>query len=291
MSEAQKGILALVVACTIWGLSPIFFKALAHIPAQEVLAHRVGWSFVFFAALLGLQGRLGAMQSALGGWHRRGLIMLASVLISANWFLLIFAIQTGRTTQVSLGFFMFPLVAVLIGRFGFGERLGWIQVLAVTLAGLAVAVLTWGLGVAPWIALVMAGTFGLYGAIKKQLPVGPVVSVTCETLLFLPVALAILMVQHGRGQGAFGSDLQDSLLLILSGPLTALPLILFSHAARRVSLAMVGVLQYINPSLQFLVAVLLFGEAFTLWHQIAFPLIWVALVLFTLTSGRQTGDA
>ena len=275
---------AMVVACTIWGLSPIYFKVLAHIPAEVVLAHRVGWSFVFFALLLAVQGRLGEVRAAFTGPARLGQIGLASVLISANWFLLIFAIQTGRTTEVSLGFFIFPLVAVLIGRLGFGERLGRLQGLAVGLAALAVLVLTTGLGVTPWISMVMATTFGLYGAIKKQLPLGPVISVTCEIVLFMPVALGILAVQRQAGQAVFGTGLTDGLLLILSGPLTALPLILFSFAARRISLGVIGILQYINPTLQFLVAVLLFGEAFTPWHQIAFPLIWAALVLFSLTS-------
>jgi len=288
LSESQKGLLAVAVACTIWGLSPIFFKVLAHIPAQEVLAHRVIWSFVFFGVMLLIQGRMDEVRAALKGWRRVGLVALASLLISANWFLLIFAIQIGRATEVSLGFFIFPLVAVLIGRFGFGERLGKLQGVAVLLAALAVGVLTLGLQVAPWISLVMASTFGLYSAIKKQLVVGPVVSVTCEILLFTPIALGIVVLQHAGGQGAFGTDMIDSVLLVLAGPLTALPLILFSYAARRVTMATIGVLQYINPTLQFLVAVLLFGEAFTLWHQIAFPLIWLGLILFTLASTRNS---
>ncbi|MCF6231604.1 MAG: EamA family transporter RarD [Rhodobacteraceae bacterium] len=287
MTGSQKGFWAVTIACTIWGLSPIFFKVLAHIPASEVLAHRVIWSFVFFGAMLMLQGRLGDVRAALQGWPRLGIFVLASVLISANWFLLIFAIQIGRTTEVSLGFFIFPLVAVLIGRFAFGERLGRLQGVAVLLAALAVGVLTWGLGVAPWISLVMAGTFGIYSAIKKKLAVGPVVSVTCEILLFMPIALGIVALQHTGGQGAFGADMADSVLLILAGPLTALPLVLFSYGARRVTMATIGVMQYINPTLQFLVAVLLFGEAFTIWHQIAFPLIWLGLILFTLASVRN----
>ena len=162
------------------------------------------------------------------------------------------------------------------------------QWLAVGVAALAVGVLTLGLGVAPWISLVLASTFGLYGAIKKKLPLGPVVSVTCEILFFMPIGLAILVLQHSSGQGAFGREVWDSALLILSGPLTAMPLILFSYAARRVTLATVGLLQYINPTLQFLIAVMLFGEPFGIWHQIAFALIWTALVIFSAASLRQS---
>jgi len=287
MSDTRKGILAIISACVIWGLSPIFYKALTHVPPAEVLGHRTGWSFVFFAGVLAAQGRLGEIPAALATWRRAGVIALASALISANWFLFILSIQIDRATEASLGYYIFPLVAVLIGRFGFGERLGRAQWLAVGLAALAVGVLTWGLGVAPWISLVLASTFGLYSAIKKELPIGPVVSVTCEVLFFLPIGLSVLVVQHSGGQGAFGREIWDSALLILSGPMTAMPLILFSYAARRVSMATVGLLQYINPTLQFLIAVMLFGEPFTLWHQIAFALIWSALIIFSAASLRR----
>lgn len=290
MTEGQKGIVAIIAACVIWGLSPLFYKLLTHVPPLEVLAHRTGWSLVFFAALLGFQGRLGDMRRAFAGRRQSGLIALASVLISINWFTFILAVQIGHATEASLGYFIFPLVAVLIGRFGFGERLDRWQWISVAMAGLAVAVLTWGLGVAPWISLVLASSFGFYSAIKKLLPVGPVVSVTCETLLVLPIGLTVLVVQHATGQGAFGREIWDSALLILSGPLTAIPLILFSYAARRVALTTVGLLQYINPSLQFLCAVAVFGEAFTGWHQIAFGLIWIALILFSLAPIRQVNQ-
>lgn len=287
MSETKKGIAAIICACMIWGLSPIFYKALTHIPAPEVLAHRTGWSLIFFAGVLALQGRLGEIHKALSSWRQVGLIALASAMISINWFLFIVSIQIGHATEASLGYYIFPLVAVLIGRFGFGERLGRAQWLAVGLAALAVGVLTFGLGVAPWISLILATTFGLYSAIKKRLPLGPVVSVTCEILFFLPIGLTILIVQHGIGQGVFGRELWDSAMLILSGPLTAMPLILFSYAAHRVSMATVGLLQYINPTLQFFCAVALFGEPFTQWHQMAFVLIWGAVIIFSLASIRQ----
>ncbi|TDE40828.1 EamA family transporter RarD [Antarcticimicrobium sediminis] len=287
MSEMQKGILAMIGACTVWGLSPLFYKLLSHVPPLEVLAHRTLWSFVLFAVILALRGRLGDLRAALGDGRRVALFALASAMISINWFFYILSVQIGHTTEASLGYYIFPLVAVLVGRFGFGERLARAQWLAVGLAALAVMGLTWGLGVAPWISLLLATTFGLYGAVKKYLPVGPMVSVTIEILFFLPIGITMLVIQHGSGQGAFGRELWDSALLILSGPLTALPLILFSFAARRVPMATVGVLQYLNPTLQFLCAVLVFGEPFTFWHQIAFGMIWCALALFSVSSLRQ----
>lgn len=291
MSDTSKGITAMIGACMIWGLSPLFYKLLIHVPPPEVLAHRTGWSFIFFAGVLLVQGRLGEMRLALNSWRRAGLIALASAMISVNWFLFIVSVQIGRTTEASLGYYIFPLVAVLIGRFGFGERLGRAQWLAVAMAALAVGVLTLGLGVAPWISLILASTFGLYSAIKKELPIGPVVSVTCEILFFLPIGLVILFLQHNSGQGAFGQDFSDSALLILSGPLTAMPLILFSYAARRVALSTIGLLQYLNPTLQFFCAVAIFGEVLTLWHQIAFVLIWGAVIVFSVASVASTRQA
>lgn len=287
MSETKTGILAMIGACTIWGLSPLYYKMLDHVPPPEVLAHRTLWSFLFFAGVLAARGRLGEIAAALAGWRRLGLFLLASAMISTNWFFYILSIQIGHATEASLGYYIFPLVAVLIGRFGFGERLVTAQWAAVGLAALAVAVLTIGLGVAPWIALLLATSFGLYGAVKKHLPVGPMVSVTCEILFFLPIGLTILAIQHGAGQGTFGRDWWDSALLILSGPLTATPLILFSAAARRVAMSTVGVLQYLNPTLQFFCAVLVFGEPFTGWHAAAFALIWTAVVVFSVTLLRQ----
>lgn len=287
MSDVGRGIWAMIGACTIWGLSPVYYKALDHVPPLEVLAHRTLWSFLFFAGILAVQGRLGAMRAALRGRRQVAVIALAAAMISLNWFLYIFSIQVGQAREASLGYYIFPLVTVVIARVWFGERLGRAQWLAVALAALAVALLTWGLGVAPWISLVLAGSFALYGAIKKRLVLGPVVSVTCEILFFLPIGLTALAVQHGSGQGAFGRELWDSGMLILSGPLTATPLILFSFAARRVPLATVGVLQYINPTLQFCCAVLVLGEPLTPWHVAAFGLIWLALALYSAAALRQ----
>ena len=287
MTDQRKGFLAMIGACVIWGLAPILYKTLSHVPASEVLAHRTSWSFVLFAGILAFQGRIGDLRRALTGRRQIVMILAATVLISTNWFVFILAIQIDRATEASLGYYIFPLVAVLIGRFVFGERLALMQWLAISLAALAVLVLTWGMGVAPWISLVLATSFGLYGAVKKQLSVGPMVSVTCEILLFMPVGLAVLVVQHGKGQGVFGTNLPDSALLVLSGPLTALPLILFAFAARRLALSTIGLMQFINPTLQFFCAVMVFGEPFTSWHRVAFILIWGAVAIFSVTALRQ----
>lgn len=287
MTDAHKGILAMIATCTIWGLSPIFYKLLTHVPAHEVLAHRAIWSLVFFAGFLMLQGRLGEIRSALASWRRVWLTVLAALMVTTNWFLFIYATQIDQVTETSLGYYIFPLLAVLIGRYWFGDRLGAAQWLAVGLAILAVTILTLGLGVVPWIALILATTFAVYGTLKTGLSVGPVVSVVCEILMLLPLWLIILVMVHASGQGTFGHNLRDSLLLIAAGPITSLPLVLFSYAARRVTMSTLGVLQYLNPTLQFFCAALIFGEVFTLWHGIAFPLIWLALTVYSFAAWRQ----
>lgn len=287
MSETAKGFWALLAACTVWGLSPLYYKLLVEVPPLEVLSHRTLWSLGFFGAVLAVQGRLGAVRPALTG---RGsvLIGLAAVTISINWFVFIWSVQSGHALEASLGYFLFPLVAVTIGVAVLGERLGRAQQSAVALAGLAVLVLSWGLGAAPWIALAIATSFGLYGLVKKRLAVAPMVSVTAEVLLLSPLAIVWLVSLHWRGAGVFGADPATSALLAFSGVLTGGPLMLFSYAARRVRMVTLGLVQYLNPSLQFLCAVLVFGESFTLWHQIAFALIWGALVLYTLAGMRQS---
>ncbi|MCE8511131.1 EamA family transporter RarD [Ruegeria pomeroyi] len=287
MDERGRGILAMIGTCLVWGLSPLYYKLLAHVPPPEVLSHRTFWSVLLFGVYLAMQGRLGELRRAYAGPRQTGLIALAAVMISLNWFVFILSIQLGHATEASMGYYIFPLIAVLIGRFWFAEQLSGGQWLAVVLAALAVALLTWGLGVAPWVALILSSSFALYGAVKKFLPLGPVISVTAEIVIMMPLFLSVLAWFHLRGQGAFGGDLTTSLLLIGSGPLTAIPLILFSYAARRVPLSTVGVLQYINPTLQFMCAVVIFGEPFTRWHGIAFALIWGAVAVFSLSLVRQ----
>lgn len=286
MSERAKGVAAMIGACSIWGLSPIYYKLLSHVSALEVLSHRMIWSLVIFAMVLALQGRLREIARSMNSMRSFGLVVVAALMIAANWTLFIWSVQTGQTTQTSLGYYIYPLVAVVIGRVIFGEQLTALQWLAVAMATVAVALLTFGPGVAPWIALTLAATFGVYGLIKKQLNVGPVVSVTGEVLLLTPFAVIILLQTYHNGGAVFGGDLQTMVLLVFAGPITALPLILFSYAARRLAMTSLGLLQYINPTLQFACAVFVFSEPFGLWHLIAFSLIWSALALYSAASLR-----
>ncbi len=287
MSETYKGLLAMVAACSIWGLSPIYYKPLSHVPATEVLCHRLFWSLVFFVGILAIQGRLRAIPEALNSPRRVGIIAIASGMISVNWFLFIYATQINRNAETSLGYYMFPLMAVLCGRFVFGEKLGKSQIVAIAMAILAVSILTWALSAVPWISLALAISFAIYGAIKKTLPVGPMVSVTCEVLLFMPIVIAILLSIYTQRPGAFGQSWQNTLLLIFAGPLTGMPLIFFSYAARRISMSTVGVMQYINPTLQFICAFVLFSEPFTSVQAVAFALIWSALIIYSVAAIRQ----
>ncbi|SNS28819.1 EamA family transporter RarD [Tropicimonas sediminicola] len=279
MTDAHNGILAMIGACVIWGLSPLLFKALGHVAPLEILAHRTIWAFVFFCAVLAVQGRLRLMPQLIGG--APGRVLFAALMISLNWLVYIWAVQIGRTMQASLGYYIFPLVTVLLGAVVFGERLGRVQWLSVGLAASAVCVLSFGFGVVPLVSLVLAVTFGLYGTLKKGLDAGPVVSVTAEVAMLLPLALGWLAWLY-RDAGGFPHSLGTAGLFFLSGSLfTAIPLMLFSYATRRVRLVTVGLVQYLNPTLQFLCATLVFAEPFTGWHAAAFGLIWIALALYS----------
>jgi chloramphenicol-sensitive protein RarD len=287
----------MAVAALVWGLSPLYYKAIAQVPPLEVLSHRTLWSAVFFAAILSAQGRFGLVRNLIRS-RDVFVILLAALMISCNWFLFILSVQIGMATEASLGYYMFPIVAVAIGVAMFGEPLDRLRAVAVVLAGLAVALLTFGLGVPPWIALTLALTFGVYGLVKKRLSHDPVVSVTAEVLLLAPLALIWLcgveagFFAEGRRPGGHflghnpGDGWGTTVLLIGSGIITGGPLILFAYATQRASMATIGLVQYLNPTLQFLCAVVVFGEPFTIWHKFAFGLIWVAVVLYSVASFR-----
>src|SRR6478735_1601390 len=275
MTEARKGVLAMVVAATIWGLSGLYYKALAEVPPVEVLCHRTIWTVVFLGALLALQGRAGEARALLARPKAWWPLTISAATIAANWLLFIAAVQSGQALEASLGYYIFPLLAIALGFVFLGERFSAPQAVAIAMAAAAVVVLTVGHGAAPWTALLIASTFAAYGLVKNRVPLGPMMSVFVETLLLAPLALLWLWGLHtghwtdlgGRPGGFFGRSLGVSAMLAFSGVLTGTPLVLFAYAARRIPYATLGLVQYLNPTLQFLVAVLAFGEPFTRWHE------------------------
>ena len=236
MTEPTRGVLAILAACTVWGLSPIFYTQLAHVPPLELLSHRTLWSLLFFGGILFIQGRLGQLKQLLAGRRAVLLVGVAALMISANWFLFILSTQIGQVTESSLGYYIFPLVAVALGRVVLGDRLSRAQACAVALAACGVFALIIGVGVVPWVSLALALTFGFYGLIKGRVAAGPVVSVSGEVALLAPLAMIWLWGVHTQGLvpgwsgamlGALGRMQETTLLLMLSGPITAGPLILF----------------------------------------------------------------
>lgn len=285
-SRPAIGVAAMLGACCIWGLSPLFYKLIADVPPADVLAHRTIWSALCFWGVLALRGRAGGVVAALGSPRQALLIAVAATAISLNWGGFIFSVQAGHVVEASLGYYIFPLASVALGAVVFGERLSVAQGAAVGLAGVAVAMLILGLGVTPWISLLLAGTFAVYGVLKKVTPLDAMTGVTAEVVLLLPLALLWLWFM---GEGAFRGG--TALLLIATGPLTAVPLMLFGIASRRLSMATVGLIQYVNPSLQAFCALVVFGEAATIWHGAAFALIWTALALYSGDGLRRRGRA
>lgn len=288
-ASAAKGAAGVILACTIWGFATIYYKSLSHVPPLEVLAHRSLWTLILFGAALGLQGRWSEITALIRG-PTGPRVALAGVIVAVNWGLFIWAIQSGHGVQASLGYYILPLCAVLLGVAVLGETLGAAQRLAVALAGLAVVTLTYGLGQAPWVALSLAFSFAPYMLIKKGVSAPAIVSVTAEVLLIAPFALAYLAYAHlggtvmGRAGGLFGVQTYASLMLPIAGLITGLPLILFSIGAQRLRLSSLGLIQYLNPTLQALVAIYWFAEPVTPWHGLAFALIWAALFIYSYAS-------
>ena len=284
MTEHLKGAIAIITACTIWGLSAIYYKQLSETPPIEVLCHRTLWSVVVFTLFLRLQNRLEELKIVFRNRKLVQTLFWAAAMISTNWFFFIWSVHNDRATEASFGYYIFPLVAVVFGLFFFNERLSLMKWISVVLATIAVLILAISQNILPFIALVLSISFGIYGMLKKQISLGPVLSVTSEVILLLPVALILLLYWHLDGSGSFGTNITTTSLLIFSGPMTAVPLMLFSYAARRVQMTSLGIIQYLNPSLQFFVAIFIFSEPFGLWQAVAFGFIWLALFIYSFAS-------
>lgn len=285
----DRGALAQAVgAYFIWGFLPIYFKALASVPPLEVVAHRIAWSVLLLLLVLALRRRLAALIETFATPRLLGALALSAVLIAINWLIYIWAVTHDHVAAASLGYFLNPLVNVLLGRLVLHESLSHRQWMAVALAGLGVLVLATGALSTLWISLSLALSFGCYGLIRKMAPVGPMVGLAAETILLLPAALGFLLLWVGPAGGAFGhQSVKIDALLIAGGAVTAIPLLLFASAARRMKYATIGLIQYIGPSIQFALAVLVYGEPLTRTHIIAFALIWLALIVYSLDALRQ----
>jgi chloramphenicol-sensitive protein RarD len=282
VDERRLGVLAGLGAYALWGLFPLYFPLLEPASGLEIVAHRVLWSLLFVGLLLFAVRRWSHVRTAVG--DRRTLLVLAgaAVLIAANWLVFVYGVNSGHVVETSLGYFINPLVSVLLGVVGFSERLRPLQWTAVGIAAVAVAVLTVDYGRPPWIALVLAVTFGLYGLMKKLVKVEAAPGLFVETaLVALPAGVA-LGVLHGSGAGTFAQvGTGHTLLLVSSGAATAIPLLLFAAAARRIPLSTVGLLQYLTPLMQLAIGVFVYDEPMPPARLAGFAIVWLALAVFS----------
>jgi chloramphenicol-sensitive protein RarD len=286
VATAAHGLPFALIAYGLWGLFPIYWKQLSHVSAAVVLCHRVLWSVVFTLGVLALRGGLAGLVQLMRQRALRRALFVSTSLIAVNWGLFIWAVSVDRVTEASLGYYINPLLNVALARVVLGERLTRLQAAAVGLAAIAVVYLTVSMGALPWVSLVLALTFSLYGLVRKQAPVGALEGLTIETGLAAPAAL-IALLWLDPGQSALTTaDVRTAAFLIGSGVATALPLLAFAAAARRLRYSTLGIVQYLAPSLQLVCAVLLYGEPFRRVHALTFGLIWVAVVLYSFEALR-----
>lgn len=276
------GILYALAAFGIWGLAPIYFRLIGQVPALEVVAHRVAWAVLLLCLALLAKRRGRLLLAELRDTRRLLFLSVTALLVSGNWLIYIWSIQNDRLLEASLGYYINPLINVLLGMLFLRERLNPRQGMAVALACIGVLNLIVALGVFPWIALSLALLFGFYGLLRKKASIDAMVGLTVETILLTPLALALLVVLALQGNGAFGrGDLATDLLLAGTGLMTAVPLFCFLQGARRLRLSTLGLMQYVAPSLNFVLAVVFYHEPFTWMHFVTFFFIWVALAVYS----------
>ncbi len=287
-SNTSQGLIFGFVAYAFWGIFPLFFNLLRHVPSTEVLMHRVIWSFIFVSVIIVLTGNRARVIQALKTPGLFKGLALSSLLVSFNWLVYIWSVSQGRVLESSLGYFLTPLVSVFLARVFLKEQLNLPRKFAIALAVIGILWLIIKLGYLPWISLALAISFGLYGLVRKRLEVDTLTGLTIETGIMLPFALSYWIYLIYADSSLFymaGRNL--SLLLMVSGIVTALPLLLFASAAKKLSLSALGFMMYINPTLQFLIAIYILQEAFDNNQMIGFGFIWCALVIFTVGSLKK----
>ncbi len=289
-TSTHEGVLAALSAYIIWGLVPIFFKQLGNVPALEIIAHRVVWSLLLVGGFLAVRGALGPVWRHATHPKTLAHAALAAALVMSNWLIFVWAVNADRILETSLGYFITPLVSIVLGVVVLHERLRPRQWVAVSLAVVGVTLETWRIGHLPWVSLGLAATFGSYGLLRKQLPVDAAGGLFLETACATPFALAYLLWLGSNG--SFGLQTTTDSLLIASGAVTAVPLLLFAIGARRLPMSTMGFLQYSAPSISFLVAILFYGEPMNVTRLLAFAAIWTGLALYTadMLLHRSGGD-
>jgi len=280
--QAARGGLAATGAFLIWGLVPVYWKQLQSVAPLELITHRIAWSMVFLLGIVALQRGFGELRAVFRNGRLLGLNLLSSVLLATNWTIYVWAVNNGHVIESSLGYFQVPLVNVALGSLLLHERLRRLQWLAIVCAALGVGYLLLRADHVPWIALSLAGTWSSYGLLKKKSSLGAITGLTVETLLHFPLAVALLLWWHHTGAGALGRvDGRLHVLIIMVGVITAVPLLLFAFGAQRIQLTTLGLLQYLGPSVQFMLGYFLFREPFDSARLQAYGFIWCGLALYT----------
>jgi len=279
--DTLDGFLLALTVYLMWGILPLYMKLVAHLPTVEVIAHRILWSVPVALALLWWMGRLNDLKVALRSPRTIMQAAIAAAFISVNWGIYVWAISVDRTVETALGYYINPLMTVLVGALLLGEKLSRVQMIAIALAAVAVAILTWESGGLPWVSLALAATWCVYAFLKKTLPIGPAQGFLLEVIILSVPAMACVVWFHATGNGHFfDRGGLEALVLMGCGLVTAVPLILYANAAKRLTLSTIGVMQYIGPTLIFLLAVFVFKEPFSSTKLLAFSLIWVGLALY-----------
>ena len=277
----NKGILNGIAAYALWGFFPIYWKFLHKVPALQVIGHRIGWSFILLILIILITNQWKEFRSAALTPKVIGIYSIASVLLTINWLVYVWGVNSGFIVETSLGYFINPLFSVLLGVILLRERLRPAQWIPVTIAAIGVIYLTLVYGRLPWIALTLAFSFGFYGLVKKLAPLGSLYGLTLETGIAFPLALIYLLFAESGGTAAFlHESASTSILLIGAGAVTTIPLLMFASAAKAIPLTVIGLLQYIAPTLQFLIGIFLYKEPFDRSHFIGFGIVWVALIIF-----------